>query len=305
MIAGLQKKARNYLFRMRASLQLDRSMILQGNIRAEQILGKGKLPCLSDAGFGVFSQTDEDGILSWLVDRLGVKTRTFVEFGVHDYRESNTRYLLATRNWSGLVIDGDSANIQSILKDEIAIKYDLQAVSAFITRDSIGGLIRAAGFTDRVGILSTDIDGVDYWVLERAGIEADIVVVEYNDFLGDLPVTVPYSPTFSRLAEDPHGVYWGASLAAFRSHLEGRGYVFVGTNILGINAFFVHADHAATIKQWLEDFVAHRCVMREARDSSGSQVNKQYREFTAAVASKPLVRVDTGETVQLGDVCRR
>ena len=65
---------------------------------------------LSDAGFGVFSQTDKDGLISWLIDKLDIQNETFVEFGVHDYRESNTRYLLTTRNWSGFVIDGEDEN---------------------------------------------------------------------------------------------------------------------------------------------------------------------------------------------------
>ena len=246
MIMGsMRKTLRNALFRVRQTVQLDRALILQGQMRAEQILARGKLAKLSDAGFGVFAQTDEDGILSWLIDRLGVRNETFIEFGVHDYRESNTRYLLMTRAWRGLVIDGDPANIEAIRSDEVGFMRNLEAVASFITRENINDIIANAGFSGRVGILSVDIDGVDYWVLERINVEADIIVVEYNDFLGDAPVTVPYDPQFTRWSATPHGSYWGASLAAFRHLLEPRGYVFVGSNLIGINGFFVHPGHAA------------------------------------------------------------
>ena len=34
--------------------------------------------------------------------------KTFIEFGVQNYRESNTRLLLQLRNWRGLIIDGSA-----------------------------------------------------------------------------------------------------------------------------------------------------------------------------------------------------
>jgi hypothetical protein len=305
MIANLRKTLRNALFRIRQTVQMDRALILQGQIRAEQILAKGKLARLSDSGFGVFAQTDEDGILSWMIDRLGVRNESFIEFGVHDYRESNTRYLLQTRAWRGLVIDGDPANIAAIRADEVAYMRDLETVAAFITRENINELIERAGFKDRVGILSVDIDGVDYWVLEKIAIASDIIVVEYNDFLGDAPVTVPYNPSFSRWSETPHGNYWGASLAAFRHLLEPKGYVFAGTNLIGVNAFFVHRDHAGRLSEALETIAVHPYVTRDARDGAGKPAAKSYSAFADAVAEKPVVRVDTGETLKLGAVCRR
>lgn len=296
---------RNALFRAERTVQADRNRVLAGQIRAAQILDGSPLRKLSDAGFGVFSQTDEDGIISWLIDVLEITNESFVEFGVHDFRESNARYLLMTRNWKGLVIDGDPDNIAAIHADGLSVMYDLEAVAQFVTRENIQTLIDGAGMTGRLGLLSTDIDGVDYWVLERIISEADIVVVEFNDFLGDQPVSVPYSASFSRFSASPHGCYWGASLAAFRHLLEGRGYRFVGTNRLGVNAFFVHGEHAAAVSKRLTSFVHHPCRMREARDSKGRLAHKSYTAFVDEVAHLPVVRVDTNETLKLGQVCRR
>lgn len=304
MIATLNKKLKTAVNILRPP-EGERGRVLQGQMRAQQILQLGKLAKLSDAGFCVTSQTDEDGILSWLVDRLCVQNQSFIEFGVSDYRESNTRYLLTTRNWRGLIIDGDPANIDVIRSDRVSYMRDLQAVASFITRDNINDIFAKAGFADRVGILSTDIDGVDYWVLEKIELEADIIIVEYNDFFGDVPVSIPYADDFMRFKVCPHGTYWGASLGAFRYLLERRGYTFVGTNLIGVNAFFVHKDHEQTIAQWLEAFVAHRCVMREARSASGQLAYALYKDFAREMADLPLIRVDSGETVSVNDVCRR
>jgi hypothetical protein len=305
VLRNLKKRLRDALFYTRQVLQLERSLVLQGQSLARQILASGRLRQLSDAGFAVYSQTDEDGILSWLVDTLAVKNKTFVEFGVHDYRESNTRFLVMTRAWRGLVIDGDPQNISAIRGDEVGFARDLTSVSAFIDRDNINDLIAAGGFSGRLGILSTDIDGVDYWVLERIQIEADIIVVEYNDFLGEAPVSVPYRPDFVRSRESSTGAYWGASLSAFRHLLEAKGYVFVGTNIIGVNAFFVHGDHASAIASRLQDVTIHPQALRDTRGENGKLLSLPYRAVVSAVADKPLVRVDTGEAVKLGDVCRR
>ncbi|MGD9920007.1 MAG: hypothetical protein AB7V13_01005 [Pseudorhodoplanes sp.] len=277
---------------------------MSGQIRAAQVLGRGQLDMLSDAGFAVFAQTDEDGIISWLVDKLKLRNESFVEFGVHDYRESNTRYLLMTRNWKGLVIDGDLENIAAIHADGLSVMYDLEATAQFVTRDNIQSLIDASGLRGRLGLLSVDIDGVDYWVLERITSEADIIVVEYNDFLGNQPVTVPYTADFMRFATSPHGSYWGASLAAFRYLLEQRGYLFVGTNLAGVNAFFVHSDHAEAVLPHLMAIVHHPCKMREARDAEGRLAYRPYSHYIKQIAHLPVVRVDTSEVVALGQVCR-
>jgi hypothetical protein len=298
----LKQAYRNLAFKNRRLVGLEKSLVLSGEIRAAQIAAQGQLGCLADAEFSVFSQWGEDGILSWLVDRIQPESRTFVEFGVEDYRECNTRFLLISRNWSGMIIDGSPENIAAIQTDDVAYKYDLRTVCSFITRDNIAGLIAGAGFgTRRLGILSVDIDGNDYWVLEKAGVEADIVVVEYNDYFGSRPVSVPYKEDFTRMSASPTGMYWGASLAAFRHLLEGRGYIFAGTNRSGTNAFFVHGTHRGLIDSTLRSVKSYPCVMREARQPDGSLSFKQYKEIGHHIADMPLIEVTNGSKITVRD----
>src|SRR4051794_15368256 len=66
---------------------------------------------LKDYEFKVFSQWGEDGIIQHLVDSIAIKNKTFIEFGVEDFYESNCRFLLMKDNWRGFVIDGSTANI--------------------------------------------------------------------------------------------------------------------------------------------------------------------------------------------------
>jgi hypothetical protein len=301
----LKRAFRNQIFKTRRLVGLEKSLVLSGEIRAAQIAATLPLQCLADAEFSVFSQWGEDGILTWLVDRLKPTSRTFVEFGVEDYRESNTRFLLISKNWSGLVIDGSDENIASIRTDDVAYKYNLQTVSAFITRENIQTLIAAASLGPRLGILSVDIDGNDYWVLEGSGADADIVVVEYNDLFGGRAVSIPYRADFSRRDAHPSGLYWGASLEAFRYLLEGRGYLLAGTNRAGTNAFFVHGEHRSLIGGALSSVVTFPCQMREARQMDGQLAYKTYGEARHLIDGLPLIDVTTGASIAVRDLFRK
>ena len=66
---------------------------------------------LRDSEFSVFSQFGDDGIIQYLVEKVKPEHDFFVEFGVENYLESNTRFLLQNNNWSGLVLDGSKENI--------------------------------------------------------------------------------------------------------------------------------------------------------------------------------------------------
>lgn len=282
----------------------ERQSILLGEIRAAQIRELPRLRSLADAEFCVSSQWGEDGIISWLVDTIQPPHRTFVEFGVEEFREANCRYLMMSRNWSGLIIDGSEANIAAVKKDTISYKYDLTSVCAFIDSSNIAAIIAANGFSGPLGILSVDIDGVDYWIVEAIKNDCDIVVVEYNDLFSGRAVSVPYDKNFNRLLKHWSGMYWGASLDAFRYLLEGRGYVFVGTNKVGTNAFFVAGQHRRILADRVESFIAWPCRMREVRGRDGKLALKTYREAWPEIRDLPLVDVADKAMLTVGDVIK-
>src|SRR5436309_10886871 len=100
MLRGLLKRVLSPLYaplRSRfdgiASAQA-RNAVLLGQLLAHQLRGRGPLTRLADAEFKVFSQFGEDGIIQYLLSRVDTPDRTFVEIGVEDYGEANTRFLL-------------------------------------------------------------------------------------------------------------------------------------------------------------------------------------------------------------------
>lgn len=219
----------------------EKMMLLNGRILSRQNSGLGAIETLAEAEFSVFSQWGDDGIIQWLLRHIRFPNQTFIEFGVEDYRESNTRFLMMNNNWNGLVIDGSSRNIARITGSEYFWKYDLQALSAFITAENINELILKSGFDADVGILHIDLDGNDYWVWKAIHVISPIVViVEYNSVFGaDRAITVPYDPMFQRTRAHPSNLYAGASLKALKLLADEKGYSFIGCNSSGNNAYFV------------------------------------------------------------------
>jgi hypothetical protein len=247
-------------------------LLLQGAQAALQLRGLDRLSSLQDAEFKVFSQWGEDGIIEWLISHLHGIPQSFIEFGVENYTEANTRFLLMNRHWRGLIMDGSKRNMEAVRARNDFWKYDLTALDAFVTRDNINSLIADAGFGGEVGLLSVDIDGNDYWVWEAiSAANPWIVIVEYNAVLGDLkPLTISYEAGFSRMAAHHSGLYWGASAAAFDFLAARKGYVRAGGNRAGNNLFYLRKDLMAGIEPLIVDRSVRPSLYAEARDRQGA-----------------------------------
>ncbi|HDN9016143.1 TPA: hypothetical protein P2I01_003037 [Aeromonas salmonicida] len=201
---------------------------------------------LTDAEFSVFSQFGDDGIIQYLISKLNINQGKFIEFGVENYIESNTRFLLENNNWSGVIIDSNANNVDYIKKSQNYWRYDLKVMCSFVTAENINNLIQDAGFNGDIGLLHIDIDGNDYWLWKAITVvKPVIVIVEYNSLFGvDRSITIPYEPCFSRFNKHHSGLYAGASLKAL-CHLAGeKGYKFIGTNSAGNNAYFILVEQA-------------------------------------------------------------
>lgn len=194
--------------------------------------------------FRVYSQWGEDGIIQFLIQHVPIQNKIFVEFGVEDYFEANTRFLLVNDNWSGLVMEGQSESIKKIRQNRVFWNYDLRAVQAFVTRDNINELLSEQGIHGNIGLLSIDVDGNDYWIWRAIHvIQPAIVIVEYNYRFGpDVALSIPYQESFVIAETPPRAFYYGAALGALCHLANQKGYAFVGCSSNGVNAFFIKRE---------------------------------------------------------------
>jgi hypothetical protein len=191
-------------------------------------------------GFKTYSQSDQDGIIREIFNRIGTTNKLFVEFGAGAGVENNTHRLLL-EGWKGLWIEGDQgfvAIIKALFPDLLATDK-LLLKEAFITNGNINELI-APWRRGEIDLLSIDVDGNDYYMFEALRvIDPRVVVIEYNArFRPPVSVVQQYQPTHKWSG----GNSFGASLEALVRLGKRRRYWVVGCNITGQNAFFVRDD---------------------------------------------------------------
>ncbi|MCO5947668.1 hypothetical protein [Mucilaginibacter flavidus] len=274
LLNKIKAAGKNLLMLPNFVVKLENNLAVQKILAAKSLINSfdysGDLP-LSNYEFSVFSQWGDDGIIQYLINTIDIQEKYFIEFGVENYTEANTRFLLINNNWGGLVMDGSKPNMDELRNSELYWKFDLKVKDVFITRENINGLIQEQGLARDIGILSIDIDGNDYWVWEAiTAIEPVIVIVEYNSVLGiEHPWTVPYQPDFYRTAAHFSNLYYGASLLSLCDLAEKKGYYFTGCNSAGNNAYFVRKDKIGPIKPLspLEGYVCS--VFKESRNEQG------------------------------------
>jgi hypothetical protein len=259
---------------------------------------------LQEVEFQVFSQRGEDGIIQYIISKVDIPNRVFIEFGVENYTESNTRFLLINNNWAGLVIDGSKDNVRFIKSDFVYWKYDLTAFYSFITRENINQLISNYTSCTDIGLLSIDMDGVDYWVWEAINvINPRIVVCEYNSIFGaEKKVTVPYSEGFARRKAHYSDLYFGASLPAFVELAESKGYDFIGVASTGVNAFFVRRDVSAPFKKTDAASGFIESPNRDSRDKQGNLSFIRHQERLAVIKNLPVYDLELRKSILIKDL---
>ena len=246
--------------------QADTQLLLSGKQMSHLVKGLPDGRPLREAEFKVFSQFGDDGIIQFLLSAVPVSDDRFVEFGVQDYREATTRFLLQNDNWRGLVMDSSEANVDAIRTSWWYGAHELTARTAWVTAENINDLLTEAGYTGPIGLLHIDIDGNDLHVWNAVEVtQPDVVILEYNALLGpERMLTVPYDPAFDRTKAHFSWQYYGSSIKALADSCNHRGYAFVGCNSAGNNAYFVRRRLLGRVR---EVSIEQGFVMSHFRDS--------------------------------------
>ncbi len=260
---------------------------------------------IEDSEFRAYSQWGEDGIIQHLVNHVDIKRKIFIEFGVENYTEANTRFLLINNNWSGLIIDGSKENIESIKKTELYWRYNLKAVDAFITRENINEIISRNGVGGDIGILSVDIDGNDYWIWKEINVvNPRIIICEYNSLFGcKRKLTVPYDANFTRTNYHYSNLVYGASISALNDLAEQKGYSLVAGNSAGNNVFFVRNDLVSgAVRKKNPSEVYKTAQFREGRDKKGCLAYGGIQARKEAVKDCQVYDLEKKQNIRMAEV---
>jgi hypothetical protein len=227
--------------------------------------GSGKI---SDWEMRRYSQNGEDGIIEYIFGRIGTTNKYFVELGTEDGKECNSRYL-REKGWTGVGLDGN---------------YESETVKKeWITRDNVEKLLRKYRVPKEFDLLSIDLDSNDYWIWKAiTHFHPRVVVIEYNACIpADKSLTIAYDPDF----KSDGSSYFGASLKALDKLAREKGYVLVGCESRGVNAFFVREEAVVGI------FKRETAEKLYRPPQFGEKINGRWTGYPKS--DKPMVQVCT------------
>jgi hypothetical protein len=197
-----------------------------------------------------FSQSDEDGIIERITDRLNLTKGRFVEFGVGDGTENNTLNLLLN-GWKGMWFGGESITIPKGCKLPDSLEFTKIWVDHNSLEESVIPKIKSAGDID---LISMDLDGNDYHFTKQlleSGLYPKIWIQEYN---GNFAASVDWVQQYNPGHKWKQDAFFGASLLSFKKLFEGHGYRLIACNLTGINAFFVKKEYVSAFQDIPSNF---------------------------------------------------
>ncbi len=220
---------------------------------------------LSQYEIQIYSQNGEDGVIGAIFKKIELTNRFFVEFGVENGIEYNTR-LLHTQGWRGLLMDRGFSNPEIGLYQET------------VTAENINSLLEKYNVPLEFDLLSIDIDSNDFYVWMALNYRPRVVVIEFNGMFGPSEdKVILYDPQASWDCTN----YFGASLLALYKLGRKKGYSLVYADQKGVNLFFVRDD---VLKQ------------TNAQFKNINQAKKTYRPLLMRHTEDPLKRSYTSST---------
>lgn len=264
---------------------------------------------LWDYEFKVFSQFGEDGILSYLFFRIGTIKPNILEVGAGNFTECNSRFSVQAQSANAYLVDGRIDLISNLNSSDLRWRSLVEAEEIIVTPENINGIIqRAQRFLGEIDLISLDIDGIDYWILEQINLRnVSLLVCEYNPLFGsNYELTIPKSFEFDRSKAHYSNLYYGMSLRAAIRVANKNGMVFIGTNRVGNNAFFIQGkllhllDIPVPDTQDLEIFCNWK--IRESRDSHGHLTFLEYSDAQKLISNEKLLNLETGRVERLIDI---
>jgi hypothetical protein len=182
----------------------------------------------------ITSQFGEDGIISEILQRLGIVQGYCVEFGAWDGMQfSNTWNLWHNQGWQALLIEGNPEKAQALRKLTKAFPQvvSLQRLVSHHDIDRLDAILTQSGTPTNFELLSIDIDGNDYHVWKHlVQYEPKIVIIEHN----------PTIPPHINFVDIPGNQTFGCSARALYCLGQAKGYTLICCTLT--NSFFVRSE---------------------------------------------------------------
>jgi hypothetical protein len=253
MIRNIKQKVINIIYSAmtnrleESNTQIEQAIIANQYRLMKNMLTLAEMPSFKDVGFKVHSQFEEDGILLYIFSLIGATNKRVVEICAGNGITCMAANLIINHGWEGLLFDGDRNNVEYGIKYYSKIQstklYPPIFKQAWITRDNVNQFISENGFNGDIDLLSLDIDGNDYYIMEAINvIKPRVIICETHDAIpSSKALTIPYKSDFNRM-KNLHPEFMGVSLLGMKNLLNKKGYRLIGSHRYGFNAIFMIND---------------------------------------------------------------
>lgn len=162
----------------------------------------------------ITSQYGEDGIIKEILNRIGTKNKTCVEFGAGPGKDSsNTWDLISSYGWRGILIELQEKPVEKWKKE--TQNYNVTILNQFVQtngENSLDCILGKEKVPLDIDLMSIDIDGDDYHIFKEIKIyRPRIIVIEYNstippqtELVQDLGEKDPYGASARSLLKLAH-----------------------------------------------------------------------------------------------------
>ncbi len=207
--------------------------------------------------FSNYSQSADDGVLHYIYSLVGTQSKRALEICSGIGMECNAANLILHHGWAGLLIEGDEnrhKQARSFFGRHFAPPHMPNLMNIWVDRETIGEIVSKVGYGGDIDLLSLDMDGVDYWILEALlkVTSPRVMILETQLAWGpEMARTVHYASDFQADRKQHQGdgsgfLYAGASVAAFQKLGRQHGYRLVGkVGVIGPNTIFLREDVGA------------------------------------------------------------
>jgi len=224
--------------------------------------------------FRITSQNNEDGIIQHIFNKIPTN-KYFVELGFGTFQSNSLN--LIQNGWNGLLIDADKNKCLEMRRciNYFFPKNEIKILNKKIDVENVNDLIYSNITSKVIDFLSIDVDGNDYWILNKINTDSiNLICCEYNPWIGrDVKKTIPYDKNFIYKGD----FYFGASLNALTSLLKPKKFDLIAVESSGTNGFFLKNDFSSSF-QILSPIDSFRKASRYTKDEV-SEIEKIIKNY--------------------------
>lgn len=170
-----------------------------------------------------FSRFGEQQIIDEYISILGLDqlNKTAVDIGAGDGIRGSNTYNLFLKGWSGLGIEFDEAKFERLKRAYRGLER-VSACRSLVLPENIAPALVGYGIEKEFGVLSLDIDGNDFWVLDSilGSFRPKLIVTEFNE---KIPPPIKFCVNFDPDFKLRHH-FFGYSISKLSDLLEKHEY---------------------------------------------------------------------------------